>query len=334
MINDDETDANNRRLGGDLLHLPLGQVVPSNSNPRLNLEKEPFHELKKSIDQNGLLQPILVRPAGDGYEIIGGHRRFAAVSELARDNPAEKRFVCIAAIVTDADDRKVAALQLAENLNRADLSPLEIATGVAKAVEGGTNKDELAEALGWHPRKLYRYLQLASAPTWLKEFAKQVEVPKQRVEGGVPVVDAVTNTPVHDLETLPGLGFTDVMELVMLHNALHDQDVAVLKKSGRADFKPQAERITRKLAYAAATEQWTTEKLRGAVKRAKEPPALRPAKKSATKKPAFTITRNSAFIDFTRAEALSREEREQLAAELVKALGAIGYAAVINAATR
>ena len=75
MMRDDETDTNNRTLTGELLHLLLDQVVPSNTNPRLNLQKEPFHELRKSIDQNGLLQPILVRPASGRYEIIGGHRR-------------------------------------------------------------------------------------------------------------------------------------------------------------------------------------------------------------------------------------------------------------------
>lgn len=331
-MDEPNTNPNIRQLTGEVLYLPLAQVVPSETNPRLNLAKEPFHELKNSVAQNGLLQPILVRPQGGRYQIIGGHRRFAAVTELARDNPGDSRFGRIAAVVKDASDAEVGALQLAENLNRADLAPLEIAAGAAKAVERGMTTEELAKALGWQPGKVYRYLQLAAAPAWLKDFAKEVKVPKQRVENGVPVVDPITNTPVHDFDTLPGLAFTDAMELVRLHNALHARDVEELKKSRRADFKPQAERITRKLAYAAATEQWTTEKLRAEVKRAKEPPAARASKKPATKKPPFTITRESAFIDFTRIDDLSREERDRLAAELVTALGRVGYAAVINTA--
>lgn len=331
-MHDETTSPDIRQVAGDLLHLPLARIVPSNTNPRLTLAKEPFHELKKSIAQNGLLQPILVRPAGNRYEIIGGHRRFAAVTELASAHPHDDRFYRIAAHVTDADDAKVAVLQLAENLNRADLSPLETAAGIAKAVAGGMSKEELAEALGWHARKVYRYVQLDAAPGWIKDFAKEVQVPVKRMENGAPVIDPVTNTPVVDFETLPGLSFTDLMELVVLHNALHDQDVAELKKTGRADFKPQAERVTRKLAYAAASEQWSTAKLREEAKLAKAPPAAQAPKKGATPKPAFTITRDSAHIDLARAAGLPREQREELAAKLVKALAGLGFAAVINPA--
>src|SRR4051812_30365286 len=80
------------RIGGELLHLALDQVVASASNPRLNLAKEPFAELKQSILENGLLQPIVVRAVGDHYEIVGGHRRFAALRELASEAADDARF--------------------------------------------------------------------------------------------------------------------------------------------------------------------------------------------------------------------------------------------------
>jgi ParB/RepB/Spo0J family partition protein len=332
-MHDDKTNPNIHALTGELLHLPLADVVPSESNPRLNLEKEPFHELKRSIQQNGLLQPILVRPHDGRYQIIGGHRRHAAVVELARENPNEPRFARIAAVVKDVADAQLGGLQLAENLNREGLAPLEIAEAAAKAIAGGMTKEELAAALGWDTRKVYRYLQLAAAPAWLRGFAKEVKVPRQRVENGAPVVDPVTGAPVYTSDKRDGLGFTDTLELVTLYNAIGARDVDELKKNPRPDFKPQAERITRKLAYAAATEQWKTEKLRAEIKRAKETPASRAAtKKAALTKPPFTITNESAFIDFKRADELTLEQREQLAAELVAALGGIGFAAVINPA--
>lgn len=65
MINEETSVTNIKELARELLHLRLSEVVPSNTNPRLNLEKEPFEELVKSIEQNGLLQPIVVRPIGD-----------------------------------------------------------------------------------------------------------------------------------------------------------------------------------------------------------------------------------------------------------------------------
>src|SRR5205823_3427740 len=63
------------------------------------------------------LQPIVVRVVGDHYEIVGGHRRFAAVCELARDHPGVARFARIAAMVVEVDDAALGILQLAENVN-------------------------------------------------------------------------------------------------------------------------------------------------------------------------------------------------------------------------
>src|SRR3954465_8557847 len=124
MIEEQTSKTNIPELARELLPLPFSQVVPSDTNPRLNLEKEPFEELKKSIHMNGLLQPIVVRPKGDVYEIIGGHRRYLAPQEPAAGHPNDRRFKRVADLVVDADDDMVPVLQLAENLNRSDLSPV------------------------------------------------------------------------------------------------------------------------------------------------------------------------------------------------------------------
>jgi ParB family chromosome partitioning protein len=74
------------------MHLTLAAVMASASKPRRGLDKEPFAELKRSIFENGLLQPVVVRVAGELYEIVGGHRRYAALCELAREHPGDPRF--------------------------------------------------------------------------------------------------------------------------------------------------------------------------------------------------------------------------------------------------
>lgn len=201
MIHDQETSKTTiKALARELLHLKLNEVVPSNTNPQLNLEKEPFEELKKSILQNGLLQPIVVRPVGGTYEIIGGHRRYAAISQLHAERADDKRFSRIAAVVRDVDDQLVPVLQLAENINRSDLSPMEVADGIANALNGGVDCDRLAEQLGWTRRHLMRYVQLNEAPAWLKEMTREVKVTRKKLdEAGKPLVDQKTNKPV--LET-------------------------------------------------------------------------------------------------------------------------------------
>ncbi|HEY4156729.1 MAG TPA: hypothetical protein VGM29_01485 [Polyangiaceae bacterium] len=121
-------------------------------------------------------------------------------------HPTTTLTLTVAAVVKDVTDAEVGGLQLAESLNRADLAPLEIAEGAAKAIAGGMTKEELATALGWEPRKVYGYLQLAAAPAWLRDFAKEVKVPRQRVENGAPIVDPVTNVPVYVFDRHDGLG--------------------------------------------------------------------------------------------------------------------------------
>ena len=248
--------------------------------------------------------------------------------ELAAEHPNDKRFASIAAAVTEANDAKVGVLRLAENLNRKDLSPLEVAGGVSRAISTGTNKEELAESLGWSPRKLYKFLQLDAAPPWLKDFAAAVPVPKKRVdERGAPVLDPVTNAQQFDLVNHPGLDFTDVFELVTIYNVLSAKDELELKK-GDPNFKPQAARVVRKLATSVATEGWTTTRLREEIKRVKEPGAKKKAAKQ--ERAAFTINEESAFVDFKRARDLPRDERQRLASELTEQLVELGYTAVIN----
>ena len=306
--------------------LLLDRVSPCAANPRMTLDKDAFKELKRSILRNGLLQPIAVRVAGDNYEIVGGHRRYLAVRELAREHPDDARFTTIAALVVDMADMRVAAARLAENINRADLNPLEIAEGVADALENGMSEEELAESLGWKQRNVYRYRQFHDAPAWLKGFATEVLLASKKLdEHGARVLDAVTDAPVHDVEKLPGLGFTHLFELLTFYNLLHEADKLELDDKGGEQFRPQAERTIKKLARAAAKEEWSIAKLRAQIKRAKDPATRTPA--SCDARPAFVITEQRASIDLTR--QLARAERDALAAKLAPALRAIGFARVV-----
>ena len=268
-----------------MLSIPLAHVSPSGANPRMTLDREAFKELKRSIFQNGLLQPIAVRVAGVNYEIVGGHRRFLAVRELAHEHPDQERFSTIAALVVDLADTRVAAARLAENINRANLNPLEIADGIADALESGMTEEELAESLGWATRNVYRYRQFHGAPGWLRAFATEVPLATKRLdEHGVAVLNATTDVPLHDVEKLPGLAFTHLFQLLTFYNRLREADEQELHERGGERFKPQAERTIKKLARAAAKEEWSIAKLRAEIKRIAEPPPRTPASRATRKK--------------------------------------------------
>ena len=97
--------------------LPLSKIVPNENQPRINFKKEELEELAASIKKDGLLQPILVRPKGDVYEIIAGERRYRA-AKLAGLFEVPIR-------IKEADDEETLELALIENIQRSDLNPIE-----------------------------------------------------------------------------------------------------------------------------------------------------------------------------------------------------------------
>lgn len=97
--------------------LELDKITPNRYQPRRTFSDESIQELAQTIDEEGLLQPIIVREDGDEYEIIAGERRFRAVKSLGWEK--------IPAIVNNMDDDKAASLAVIENLQRENLNPID-----------------------------------------------------------------------------------------------------------------------------------------------------------------------------------------------------------------
>jgi ParB family transcriptional regulator, chromosome partitioning protein len=112
---------------GALKDLPISSVRPNPFQPRSGIDETALAELSASIEVSGLLQPIVVRPRGSGYELIAGERRWRAVERLG--------WPTIPAVVRDADDQTLLTLALIENLQRNDLSPIDEAQGYRRLME-------------------------------------------------------------------------------------------------------------------------------------------------------------------------------------------------------
>lgn len=146
-----------------LREIDLDQLTPGEYQPRRDMHKDTLQELADSIKQEGVLQPISVRPlvghaSGARYEIIAGERRWRA-AQLAGIGR-------IPAIVRDVDDEQAAAIALIENLQREDLNPLEEARGLQRLIEEfDLTHQETATAVGKSRAavsNLIRLLELAS----------------------------------------------------------------------------------------------------------------------------------------------------------------------------
>jgi ParB family chromosome partitioning protein len=154
-----ESDTTQSEPVSALREIAVADIRPNHYQPRKEFSPEELQELADSIRTAGLLQPIAVRSVKDGYELVAGERRLRAVKSLGWPK--------IPAIVRDYDDRTMLTLALIENLQRADLNPIEEAEGYARlASEFDLTQNEIADLVGKDRStvaNLQRVLQLPAA---------------------------------------------------------------------------------------------------------------------------------------------------------------------------
>jgi ParB family transcriptional regulator, chromosome partitioning protein len=159
--------------GERILQLSIGEVNPSPLQPRRVFAEENLTELVDSIRSRGIFQPLIVRRSqkGSGYELIAGERRWRAARKL---NLAK-----VPAIVRVATDQQVLELALIENLQRAELDPVEEADGYATLIETfGLKQEEVAERVGKNRATVANALRLRSLPSEVRDLlrSKQISV--------------------------------------------------------------------------------------------------------------------------------------------------------------
>ena len=144
--------------GDELVHLPIGSIHAGSRQPRTQFDLEAIQELAESIRVQGIVQPVLVRPAGEGrYELIAGERRWRA-ARLAG-------LATLPALLRDVDDRDAMLLALVENVAREDLSPVEEARAYAVLVdEFDLSLGELAERIGRSKPAISNRMRLLELP--------------------------------------------------------------------------------------------------------------------------------------------------------------------------
>lgn len=127
--------------GERIQEVSLARITPSPLQPRKEFAQDALQELVDSIRQHGIIQPLIVRKAGAQYELIAGERRWRAAQELG--------LAQVPVILRAASDLEVLQLSLIENLQRADLNPIEEAQGYARlAGEFGLRQEDIASKVG------------------------------------------------------------------------------------------------------------------------------------------------------------------------------------------
>jgi ParB family chromosome partitioning protein len=150
----------NREQG--LTLVSIHEIRPNTRQPRKDFDDDAIVELTASIKEKGIIQPIVVRQAGSGYEIIAGERRWRAAQRAG--------IVRVPVIVKDASDGEALELALVENLQREDLNPIEEATGYQHLIEVyGLTHEEVSVQIGKDRSTITNQLRLLK----LSEEAKR-----------------------------------------------------------------------------------------------------------------------------------------------------------------
>ncbi|MHC4075297.1 MAG: ParB/RepB/Spo0J family partition protein [Planctomycetota bacterium] len=154
----------NKQLRETLCYIQLSQITPNPYQPRTTWDPQDLEDLAASMKTNGLLQPIIVRPAQAGhYQLIAGERRFRA-AQLASLNT-------IPAMIRSATDEQMLELALIENIHRTNLNPIERATAYKNYL--GTfdlTQSEVAKRLGENRSVVANYLRLLELPDDIKQM--------------------------------------------------------------------------------------------------------------------------------------------------------------------
>lgn len=166
----------------EVQHLRVDAIVPNRYQPRQAFPLQGLEELSASLKQSGLLQPILVRRKGDGiYELISGERRWRAAKEAGLET--------IQSVIRNCGDEESVILALVENLQRADLNPMEMARAYHRMMnEFGLTQDIIAQRVGCERSSIANVVRLINLPSEIQQLIEtnQLSMGHAKVILGLP----------------------------------------------------------------------------------------------------------------------------------------------------
>jgi len=232
---------------GALKTIPVSQVVPNPFQPRKEFKADELSELQESLSASGLLQPITVRrrPGRDGFELIAGERRLRAAAKLGWKE--------IPAIIKEIDDKTILTLALIENLQRADLNPVEEGEGYYRlSHDFGLTQQQIAETVGKDRTTVANMLRVLQLPSAVRKLLEEGQLTLGHAKVLLGLEDSAQITRLAREVVADGLTVRE------LERRLRDQNETPGKKrAGRprkSDQHPEVKRVEDRLRRFLQTD--------------------------------------------------------------------------------
>lgn len=149
--------------------IDIDKIVANENQPRTHFEKEKIQELAVSIQQNGLLQPIVVRPYDKGFQIVAGERRYRACKLAGLDE--------VPCVVQVMDEKQTATAAIVENIQRENLSPIEEALAYQQLLDAqNLTQEQLAKQVGKKQSTIANKLRLLQLPMTVQEAVRRRDI--------------------------------------------------------------------------------------------------------------------------------------------------------------
>ncbi len=212
-------EANNSETGelaikaqAGLTTLNLSEIKPSRLQPRTTFKAEKLNELIASIREKGVVQPVLVRKAEQGYELIAGERRFRAAQALNLGK--------IPVVIRNVDDANAMELALVENIQREDLNPIEEAKAYRRLnSEFNFTQEKIAQAVGRDRASVTNILRLLSLPDVIQQLLLDDAITMGHARALLAIPDRRKQIKICDKIVRKGLSVREVEQMAKPHAA-------------------------------------------------------------------------------------------------------------------
>jgi len=237
------------------IEISVDRLSPNPFQPRRSLTEEGLEQLAESIRHHGILQPIVVRPSGDGYQLIAGERRWRAaqIAGLQR----------IPAVVRELDDPSMVQVALIENLQREDLNPIEEASAYRRLMdEFNMTQEQLSSTIGRSRPAIANAVRLLNLPTEIQRAVEERKLSEGHARCLLAISDQEDQLKVAAQIIANGLNVRQAEGLV--RGTTRDVSRETIRKRTSED-DPDAVRLTQRLGERLGTRV----KLSGSVRKGK-----------------------------------------------------------------